>query len=81
MDAAALPADVVNAVKNGAVNLDDPSVTLTLLKLNAVVGVKGFFGQDGKLQSVGIQCALCHSTVDTSFSTVRDSAGKHRQPA
>ena len=69
VDAAALPAEVVSAAKTGAVNLDDPSVTLTLLKLNAVVGVKGFFGQDGKLQSVGIQCALCHSTVDTSFST------------
>jgi hypothetical protein len=39
-----------------------------LLKLNAVVGVTGFFGSDGKLRSVGIQCALCHSTVDDSFS-------------
>jgi hypothetical protein len=38
-------------------------------KLDAVVGVKGVFGTDGKLRSVGIQCALFHSTVDQSFST------------
>lgn len=69
LDAAALPAGIVEAVKNAAVNLDDPATTLALLKLNAVVGVRGVFGQDGKLQSVGIQCALCHSTVDQSFST------------
>ena len=37
--------------------------------VDAVVGVKGVFGADGKLASVGIQCALCHSTVDQSFST------------
>jgi hypothetical protein len=48
------------------VNLDDPAVTLALLKLNAVVGVTGFFNSSGTLKSVGIQCALCHSTVDNS---------------
>jgi len=48
-------------------NLDDPAVTLELLRQNAVVGVTGFFGSDGRLQSMGIQCALCHSTVDNSF--------------
>jgi hypothetical protein len=69
VDAAALPTGIVDAVKNNTVNLDDPATTLALLKLNAVVGVKGVFGQDGKLRSVGIQCALCHSTVDQSFST------------
>ena len=47
-------------------NLDDPAVTLALLKLNAVVGVTGVFNSSGTLQSVGIQCALCHSTVDNS---------------
>jgi hypothetical protein len=50
------------------VNLDDPAVTLTLLKLNAVVGVKGFFNKNGSLDSVGITCAVCHSTVDDSFA-------------
>jgi hypothetical protein len=69
VDADALPQDLVNAVARGAVNLDDPATTLALLQLDAVVGVKGIFGQDGKLASVGIRCALCHSTVDRSFST------------
>jgi hypothetical protein len=41
---------------------------MALLELNAVVGVTGFFNSDGNLKSVGIQCALCHSTVDNSFS-------------
>jgi hypothetical protein len=43
-------------------------VTLALLELDAVVGVKGFFESDGSLSSVGITCALCHSTVDDSFA-------------
>ncbi|NUS53227.1 MAG: hypothetical protein HOQ22_19575, partial [Nocardioidaceae bacterium] len=43
-------------------------VTLQLLKLNSVVGVKGFFDSAGKLRTVGIECALCHSTVDDSFA-------------
>ena len=69
VDAAALPENLVGSVRRGAVNLDDPATTLALLKLNAVVGVKGFFSDDGQLKSIGIQCALCHSTVDRSFST------------
>ena len=55
-------------IKAGTVDLDDPATTLALLKLNAVVGVTGFFDSDGGLQSMGIQCALCHSTVDDSFA-------------
>jgi hypothetical protein len=50
------------------VNLDDPGTTLALLKLNAVVGVTGFFEPSGALSSVGLQCAFCHSTVDDSFA-------------
>ena len=68
VDAAALPQDLVSAVTRGAVNLDDPATTVALLKLDAVVGVKGVFGDNGKLASVGIQCALCHSTVDDAFA-------------
>jgi hypothetical protein len=50
------------------VNLNDPAVTLELLRLNAVVGVTGIFaGQE--LSSIGIQCALCHSTVDDSLAS------------
>jgi hypothetical protein len=68
VDSAALPAKVVAAIKAGKVDLNDPAVTLTLLKLNAVVGVKGFFDSSGNLASVGITCAVCHSTVDDSFA-------------
>ena len=49
-------------------NLDDPATTLALLKLNSVLGVTGFFSGDGSLRSMGIQCALCHSTVDDAFA-------------
>ena len=68
VDAQALPAALVTQIKAGKVDLDDPATTVALLKLNAVVGVTGFFAPDGKLRSVGIQCALCHSTTDDSFS-------------
>lgn len=67
VDADALPQDLLIKIQHGAVNLDDPAVTLALLKLNAVVGLTGFFNSAGTLQSVGIQCALCHSTVDNSL--------------
>jgi len=63
----ALPANLLSALNHGQVNLDDPRTTLVLLKLNAVVGVTGFFNSSGTLQSVGIQCALCHSTVDNAL--------------
>lgn len=68
VDADALPASLVAQLKAGKVNLDDPATTLALLKLNSVVGVTGFFDQQGKLQSVGLQCAFCHSTVDDSLT-------------
>ena len=45
VDVDALPASVKQALKKGQVNLNDPAVTLALLKLNAVVGVKGVFEQ------------------------------------
>jgi len=68
IDVDALPAGLVSALKLGQVNLDDPATTLALLELNSVVGLTGFFNNQGNLQSVGIQCALCHSTVDNSFA-------------
>jgi hypothetical protein len=72
VDSDALPSDVAAAIKAGTVNLDDPAVTLTLLKLRAVVGVSAVFNNPDQptqgLKSVGIQCALCHSTVDNSFA-------------
>jgi cytochrome c peroxidase len=68
VDVDALPPAVVAAVRAGQVDLNDPAVTLLLLKLNAVVGVTGFMNPDGSLKSMGIQCSLCHSTVDNSFA-------------
>ena len=63
-------------MKAGQVNVDDPATTLALLKLNAVVGITGFFDAGGNdLKSIGIQCALCHSNVDNSFSTAAIPAG------
>ncbi len=68
VDVDALPDALIGQLKRGRVNLDDPAITLALLKLNAVVGVTGFFESSGNLRSVGIQCALCHSTVDNSLA-------------
>ena len=68
VDQDALPASLVKAIQAGQVDLNDPGTTLALLKLNAVIGVTGFFKPDGTLQSVGIQCALCHTNVDNAFA-------------
>ena len=67
VDVDALPSNVREELLRGAGNLDDPATTLLLLKNNAVVGVTGVFNSSGTLQSMGIQCALCHSTVDNSL--------------
>jgi hypothetical protein len=64
----ALPHSLRQALRHGRVDLDDPATTLALLKLNAVVGLKGFFNEEGTLSSIGITCAVCHSTVDDSFA-------------
>jgi len=68
VDVAALPGNLQAKLKQGKVDLDSPATTLALLELNAVVGVKGVFGTAGSLSSIGITCALCHSTVDNSFA-------------
>jgi hypothetical protein len=69
VDVDALPYDLRDAIVDGNVDLNDPANTLALLRLNAVVGITGFFTQDNtRLRSVGIQCALCHSTVDDSWA-------------
>jgi hypothetical protein len=72
VDADALPPAVVDGIKSGRVNLDDPAVTLSLLQLGAVVGVEGVFNDPNDttsgLKAVGITCAMCHSTVDDSFA-------------
>lgn len=67
VDARGLPPNVVQLIRQGRLSLSDPGNTLVLLKANAVVGVKGFF-TGNNLTSVGITCAICHSTVDDSVA-------------
>jgi hypothetical protein len=67
VDADALPPPVVNALLTGQLDVNDPRVTLRLLEMNAVVGVIGEVRGD-RLRSIGITCALCHSTVDDSLA-------------
>ncbi len=59
---------VLEAIKGGSLNLDDPEMTLELLRADSVVGVKGFFDDNKRMVSVGITCAFCHSTVDDHLS-------------
>lgn len=69
VDVDALPHDIRNALRRGRVDLTSPTTTLALLKLDAIVGVRGFFDETGqRLRSIGITCALCHSDVDDSLA-------------
>jgi len=67
VDVDSLPKSMVKDLEKGRFDLDSPASTLALLKANAVIGVKGFF-QGNTLTSVGLTCALCHSTVDNSVA-------------
>jgi mono/diheme cytochrome c family protein len=67
VDMDAVPKALGALLVKGNKALDDPESTVALLKANAVVGVTGFFNKEGRMQSIGIQCALCHSTVDDSL--------------
>ena len=71
VDVDALPQSVKDALAAGQVDLNSTATTLALLKLDAVVGVKGQVetveGRE-RLVRFGITCALCHSTVDGSFA-------------
>jgi mono/diheme cytochrome c family protein len=71
VDTDSLPAAVVQGIQSGAISLKSPATTVALLKLNAVVGVRGTVQSVGgrdTLTRVGITCAFCHSTVDNSFA-------------
>jgi hypothetical protein len=69
VDVNALPDSLRSDLRRGRVDLTKPATTLALLKLDAVVGLRGFFDESsGRLRSVGITCALCHSTVDNSLA-------------
>jgi hypothetical protein len=66
-DSDKIPKLLVEVLKEGSVSLDDPDTTLELLRANAVVGLKAVFDKKDNLVSLGITCAICHSTVDDSF--------------
>jgi hypothetical protein len=68
VDADALPPALITALQAGQVDLSDPATTIALLRLNAVVGIVGKVNRNGQLTSLGVTCALCHSTVDNSFA-------------
>jgi hypothetical protein len=68
VDVDALPRSLTRALARGQVDLSSPATTLALLKLDAVIGVTGIFDKQGHITSMGIQCSLCHSTVDDSFA-------------
>jgi mono/diheme cytochrome c family protein len=64
VDADVLPPGILESA-----DLNSPATTVALLKLNAVVGLKGTVetieGRD-TLTRLGVTCALCHSTVNNS---------------
>jgi len=69
VDAEMVPNSLLARIKSGAVDLNDPANTLALINLKAVLGVMPFGPtRAGGLQSIGITCALCHSTVDDSVA-------------
>ncbi|MDR6538658.1 c-type cytochrome [Variovorax soli] len=71
VDVEALPPAIVKGIQDGSIDLASPATTVALLKLDAVVGLKGKVetvnGKDA-LTRVGVTCALCHSTVDNAFA-------------
>src|SRR5687767_5946195 len=67
VDVNALPSALIEKLRRNEVDLTDPAITVELIRLNAVVGLKGTVAQ-GTLTKVGITCALCHSTVNDSFA-------------
>lgn len=68
VDVARLPASVIDAIRGGTIDLDSPATTIELLRLDAVVGVKGFFDANQNLAGIGTTCSFCHATVDDSVT-------------
>src|SRR5215471_7340812 len=67
VDIDALSKDAQRDLQKGSFDVNDPANTLALIKADAVLGIKGIF-QGNSLKSMGITCALCHSTVDDSVA-------------
>ena len=49
-------------------DLKSPATTVELLRRDAVLGLKAKVTAGGRIASLGITCALCHSTVDNSVA-------------
>lgn len=67
VDLDALPPSLVADLKAGRVDLKSPATTVALLKLGAVVGVQATVDTNGRITTLGVTCALCHSTVDNAL--------------
>ena len=52
----------------GSADLTSPATTVELLRRDAVVGVEAVVTADQHIKSLGITCALCHSTVDNAVT-------------
>jgi mono/diheme cytochrome c family protein len=61
VDADALPAGILDTA-----DLKSPATTVALLGMNAVVGLQATVSADGRIERLGVTCALCHSSVDDS---------------
>jgi mono/diheme cytochrome c family protein len=68
IDAEALSPAVIQAIRHGRIDLQDPALTIAAVDAGAVVGVSGKRDPSGGLSTVGIQCSLCHSTVDDAVA-------------
>ena len=76
VDVDALPPGIIAALKADQVDLDDPAVTIALLKLNAVVGVVGTVNDAAQLTSIGITCA----SKALSFGVTRSGVWLMKMP-
>jgi len=68
LDVDMVPQSVLAGIKNGSIDLNDPANTLALVSAKSVIGVMPFGGSRGQAPTIGLTCALCHSTVDNSFA-------------
>jgi hypothetical protein len=64
VDVERVPASLINVLWQRRLDPNDPAVTLALLDADAIVGLSAERDPTGGLVSIGIQCSLCHSTVD-----------------
>lgn len=67
IDVDALTHDMERRWRRGLLDLTDPALTLELLRIDAVVGLKAKVNNRRELLTVGVTCALCHSSVDDSL--------------